>query len=70
MNPKRILDKKSQKCFRIYRELPIFHETEKDSLERMKQAGIEPFNHFIRSFNKYGCFLCPFAGEQYYRELK
>jgi len=70
MNPKRVLDKKSQKRFKIYRELPIFYETEKDNLKRIEQAGIEPFNHSIRSLNRYGCFLCPFAGERYYRELK
>ncbi|MHA1724434.1 MAG: hypothetical protein ACTSXH_06280 [Promethearchaeota archaeon] len=40
------------------------------NLERMEQAGIEPFNHSIRSLNRYGCFLCPFAGERYYRKLK
>ncbi|MHA1725368.1 MAG: phosphoadenosine phosphosulfate reductase domain-containing protein [Promethearchaeota archaeon] len=70
MNPEKILDKKSQKRFKIYCQLPIFYETEKDNLERMEQTGIESFNHSIRSFNRYGCFLCPFAGERYYRELK
>lgn len=70
MNPDLIEDAKSQKRYKIYRELPIFNETEEDNLKRMKEARIKPFSESVRSFHRYGCYLCPFAGEKYYEELK
>jgi len=70
MNPNRIEDPKSQKRYKIYRELPVFYETEEENMEEMKKAKIKPIKDSVRSFNRYGCFLCPFAGQQYYKDLK
>lgn len=70
MNPERIEDAKSQKRYKIYRKLPIFYDSEEDNLKRMKEAKITPIEESVRGYNRYGCFLCPFAGEKYYRNLK
>ena len=73
MNPELSEDPKSQKRYKVYREMPLFYETEEFNLEIMKEAGIEP--HYdsamsSRGYNRYGCFLCPYAGEKYYEHLK
>jgi 3'-phosphoadenosine 5'-phosphosulfate sulfotransferase (PAPS reductase)/FAD synthetase len=70
LNPELHEDTKSQVRYKIYSELPIFYETEEDNLKRMENTGIKPFKELIVSSNRYGCFLCPFASEEYYRKLK
>lgn len=71
LNPERIEDPlKSQKRYKIYRELPIFNESENSNTKLMREFNIEPFYKIIRGYNRYGCFLCPFAGEKYYKDLK
>jgi len=70
MNPELKEDTKSQVRYKIYNELSIFHETEEDNLKRIINAGIVPFNELMGSSNRYGCFLCPFASENYYKQLK
>jgi len=70
MNPELIEDAKSQKRYKIYREMPIFYESEEFNIEIMKEANIRPFNDSVRGYNRYGCFLCPFAGKEYYKQLK
>ena len=62
-------DIKSQKRYKIFSSLPIFYESELDSLNRMESFKIKPFGDSIRSFHRYGCFLCPFAGEKYYIDM-
>lgn len=69
-NPKLHENSKSQVRYKIYSEFPIFYETEEDNLKRMINAGIEPFKELVVSSNRYGCYLCPFATEKYYQELK
>ena len=70
MNPELKEDTKSQVRYKIYREYPIFYETEEDNLKRMRNAEIVSFNELVVSSNRYGCYLCPFASEKYYQELK
>jgi len=70
MNPELKEDGKSQKRYKIYSELPIFYESEEYNTEMMVKANIEPFGNSVRGYNRYGCFLCPFAGTQYYEDLK
>jgi len=70
MNPKTHEDPKSQKKYKIYSALPIFHESEEYNTQIMQEANITPFKDSVRSFNRYGCFLCPFAGKKYYEELR
>ena len=70
MNPELKEDLKSQKRYRIYSELPIFYESEEYNTEIIEKAGIKPFSDGMRGYNRYGCFLCPFAGSQYYEDLK
>ncbi|HDZ17107.1 hypothetical protein LCGC14_1325770 [marine sediment metagenome] len=73
MNPNLCEDPKSQKRYKIYRKMPLFYHTEEFNLFLMEKAGIEP--HYdptmsSRGYNRYGCFLCPYAGEKYYKHLK
>jgi hypothetical protein len=70
MIPSLVEDPKSQKTFKIFRELPIYEHSEEWNLEIMAKHNIEPFSKSVRSANRYGCFLCPYAGEQYYVDLK
>lgn len=70
MNPELKEDAKSQKRYKIYSELPIFYETEEFNTKMLEDAGIKAFGDSIRGYNRYGCFLCPFAGKNYYENLK
>jgi len=71
MNPELIESLKSQKRYKIYQEMPLFYETEEYNTEVMKKAGINPYQGLsVRGYNRYGCFLCPFAGKKYYEDLK
>ena len=63
-------DGKSQKRYKIFSQLPIFYETEEYNTKMIEEANIEPFYNSIRGYNRYGCFLCPFAGKTYYEDLK
>jgi len=68
MNPELSEDAKSQKRYKIYSELPIFYESEEDNTKRIEAAGIKPYES--RGYNRYGCYLCPFAGIKYYEQMK
>jgi len=70
MNPGLIEDGKSQKRYKIYRELPIFYDSEDDNIAEMNKGGIMPFEESVRAHCRYGCFLCPFATKTYYEDLK
>jgi len=70
MTPELKKDPKSQKRYKIYSELPIFYESEEFSTKMMQKAQIHAFKDSVRGYNRYGCFLCPFAGKKYYEELK
>ena len=70
MDPELIEDAKSQKRYKIYREMPIFHESEEYNTEIMEKAKINPYSDSVRGYNRYGCYLCPFAGKEYYEQLK
>ena len=71
MNPELCEAKKSQKRYKIYQKMPVFYETEEYNTEMMKKAGIEAYSGItVRGYNRYGCFLCPFAGKEYYEILK
>lgn len=71
MNPELTESAKSQKRYKIYQEMPLFYKTEEYNTEVMKNAEVEPYSGLsIRGYNRYGCFLCPFAGKKYYEVLK
>ena len=70
MNPELHEDAKSQARYKIYSELPIFYESEEFNTELMQEYGIKPFGESVRGYNRYGCYLCPFATKQYYEDLK